>query len=115
MEIEQGRVPSGLFPAGPPRPTYREPHPVRLGSVVAAIGAGGAWLVLFTLLGTGLAGRTWWLFVAGLLSWAAALVLARYGDRGVAVGLALITGLGWTVAAGVVTLYWVVTTDWPLW
>lgn len=115
MDIEPGRLPSGLFPTGPPRPTYREPHPVRLASLLVGLAAGGAWLVLFTLLGDGIASRVWWVVVAGLLNWIAALVLARYGDRGAAVGLALVTGLGWAVAAGAVTLYWVVTVDWPLW
>lgn len=108
--------PSGLFPTGPPRPTYREPHPVRAGGVLAGLAGGAAWLLLFTRLGSGsLASYVWWAVAAGGVAWLVAFGLARYGDRGVAVGVALATGAGWTVAGGAVTLSWVITGDWPLW
>jgi uncharacterized membrane protein YccC len=106
---------SGLFPAGPPRPTYREPHPVRARGVLAGLGAGAGWLLLFMLLGNDLPGRVWWTVGAGGAAWLAALALVRYGDRGVAVGVAAVTGLGWTVAGGAVAVHWGVTGDWPLW
>jgi hypothetical protein len=94
---------------------YREPHPARTGAVFAGAGAAACWLLLFGLLGSGLPSRVWWVLAAGCASWLVALALARFGDRGVAAGVALATGLGWAVAGGVVALYWVVTTDWPLW
>lgn len=109
------QAPSGLFPSGPPRPTYREPHPVRTGAVLAGTAGGGAWLALFALLGDDLPSRVWWTVAAGALAWLAALVLVRYGDRGAAAGVAVAVGCAWTVAAAAVTLSWSVTGDWPLW
>lgn len=108
-------APSGLFPTGPPRPTYREPHPVRARGVLAGAAAGTAWMVLFGLLGSDLRSYLWWLIGAGAVAWLVALGLARYGDRGVAVGTTLAAGAGWTVAGGLVALYWSVTGDFPLW
>jgi hypothetical protein len=108
--------PSGLFPTGrPPRPAYREPHPVRTGAVIAGLAAGTGWLLLFALLGGDLRGRIWWVVAAGALAWLVALVLARYGDRGVAVGVTIAVGAGWTVTAGLVALYLTVTGNFPLW
>ncbi|MFF0172315.1 hypothetical protein ACWD6L_14205 [Micromonospora profundi] len=110
------RTPSGLFPAGPPtRPTYREPHPVTGGGVAAGGGMAAAWLLLFGLLGTDLATYVWWTVFAGLLAWATALVLVRYGDRGVGTGVAIVTAGGWSIAAAVVAVRWAGTGDWPLW
>lgn len=111
----QATGPSGLFPSGPPRRTYREPHPVRPLPVLAGFGAAAAWILLFGAVGGGLAARGWWTVGAGGVAWAAALVLARYGDRGVAVGVALAGGAGWTVVVGMVALYWMATGDFPLW
>ncbi len=107
--------PSGLFPSGPPRPRYREPHPVRPAGVLAGVAAGGSWMVLFPLLGTGVRSQVWWTVAAGLAAWLAAWTLARYGDRGVAVGVALSIATGWAGAAAAVVLHWSVTGDWPLW
>lgn len=114
-EQGQTRVPSGLFPAGPPRRTYREPHPVRPPAVLAGAGAGAVWLGLFALLGSDLRSHLWWVAAAGAVAWVAALALGWYGDRGVAVGLALVTGVVWAVAGGLVAASWLVTADWPLW
>ncbi|WP_233604665.1 hypothetical protein [Micromonospora sp. HM5-17] len=111
--------PSGLFPSGPPprpaRPTYREPHPVRLGAVAA--GAGGAllWLLTFGLLAHDLRGYLWWTLLAGTVAWLVALVLTWRGDRGVAVGVATVVAVGWTVAAILLALRWRSSGDWPLW
>jgi hypothetical protein len=107
--------PSGLFPTGPPRASYREPHPVRAGGLLAGLAGGAGWLLLFTLLGSGLPSRVWWAVAAGGVAWLVAVGLARSGDRGVAVGVALATGAGWAVAAGLVALSWAITGDWPLW
>jgi hypothetical protein len=107
--------PSGLFPAGPPRPRFTEPHPVRTAGVVAGLAAGAVWMALFALLGSGVRSHVWWTVVAGAVAWLTAWTLARYGDRGAAVGVALAVGAGWTGAAGVVALYWSVTGAWPLW
>jgi hypothetical protein len=97
-------APSGLFPSGPPRrPTYREPHPIRSGAVAAGAAGGAAWLLLFGLLGQGLVGYLW------------ALVLAVAGDRGVAVGIAMVTSVGWGIAATASAVRWAATGDWPLW
>lgn len=111
-----GRIPSGLFPAGPPsRPTYREPHPVTGGGVAAGGGSAATWLLLFGLLGTDVTSYAWWTVVAGLLAWTTALVLVRYGDRGVATGVAIVTAGGWSIAAAVVAVRWATSGDWPLW
>lgn len=88
---------------------------MRAAGVLAGFGAGGAWLALFALIGGDLRGHLWWLVAAGLVAWLAAVGLARYGDRGAAVGVALATGAGWTVTGGVVALSWALTADWPLW
>lgn len=109
------RTPSGLFPSGPPRPTYREPHPVRAGALTAGLGAGAAWLLFLGLLGSDLRGYVWWTLMAGLLAWATAWGLARLGDRGVAAGVAITTGIAWAIAAAVIAVRWGTTGDWPLW
>jgi hypothetical protein len=107
--------PSGLFPTGPPRPTYREPHPVRGGAVAAGLGAGALWMLFFGLLGGGLRAYAWWSVFAGALAWLVALALARYGDRGVAIGVAIVTGFGLSVVAIALALRWGTSGDWPLW
>jgi hypothetical protein len=88
---------------------------VRSGRVLAGFAAGAGWTALFALLGSDLASHVWWTAVAGAAAWLAALALARYGDRGAAVGLAVAVAVAWVAGAGTVTLYWSVTGDWPLW
>jgi hypothetical protein len=44
-----------------------------------------------------------------------AAILTLFGDRAVAVGVALVAGLGLSVAAGFVAVRWITTNDWPLW
>lgn len=107
--------PSGLFPTGPPRRTYREPHPVRSRAVLLGLAAGAGWLLLFALLGSDLPSRVWWVVGAGAAAWSVAFWLARYGDRGAAVGVALAIGAGWTVVGGSVVVSWAANGDWPLW
>jgi hypothetical protein len=103
------------MPGGPVRPSYREPHPVGAGGLFAGLGAGGAWLALFGALGRDLNGYAWWTVLAAVTAWAVAVVLARLGDRGAAVGVAISAGIGWAVAAGYVVTRWIDTNDWPMW
>jgi hypothetical protein len=110
----EARAPSGLFPSGPHRPAYREPHPVRGGAVLTGAGLGAAWLLLSGLLSTSGASYLWLTLGACVAAWLSALVLARFGDRGVAVGLALSAGLGLAIAFVLVLQRWF-TTGWPLW
>lgn len=108
------RSPSGLFPSGPPRPTYREPHPVRGAAVAIGAGAGALWMLLFGLVASSVRGYAWWTISAGIAAWLAALVLARFGDRGVAVGVAASAGLGAAIAGSVVFAQFV-GGHWVLW
>lgn len=108
------RAPSGLFP-GPSRPTYREPHPVNAGPLLAGVGAGVAWLSLFGALGRDLAGYAWWTILAAVSAWVVALIMTLIGDRGAAVGVALASGLGLSIAMAFVGARWITTQDWPLW
>lgn len=110
-----GTTPSGLFPSAPPRPTYREPHPVRALSVLSGMAAAGVWVILFALLGHSLAARAWWTICAGAVAALAAVALARDGDRGVAVGVAVTVAVALATVAGTVAWRWSVTAEWPLW
>jgi hypothetical protein len=107
--------PSGLFPSGPPRRAYREPHPVRVAPLFIGIAAGTGWILLVAALGGAPRAHAWWTVGASTAAWAAALALARYGNRGVAVGVALAGGAGWTAVVSLVALYWMATGDFPLW
>lgn len=108
-------APSGLFPSSaPPRPTYREPHPVRLGEVTLGGAAGTLWMMLIGLLSSGARGYVWWTISAGILAWGSALALARWGMRGIATGVALTSGLGVSIAFVVVIQHWAVG-HWLLW
>lgn len=105
--------PSGLFPSSP-RPAYREPHPVRIGAVLAGAGVAAIWLLLFGLLGRSAQSYVWLTVLASAAACLAALALARFGDRGVAVGVALATSVGLGIAVVLVVQRWA-TTGWPLW
>jgi len=107
--------PSGLFPSTRTRPTYREPHAVRGGAVAAGAGAGAVWLLAFGVVDSTVNGYVYWTLLAGAIGWLVALVLAKVGDRGVAVGISVATALGWSIAAVVVGVTWVTRGDWPLW
>lgn len=111
----QMRPPSGLFPGLPPRPVYREPYPVRSGPVLAGLASAVLWFVLFGSLGRDLASYAWWTIVAGITAWAVSIALAVFGDRGVAVGIALASGFGLSIAMGLVADRWITTYNWPLW
>jgi hypothetical protein len=109
------RPPAGPFVGLPPRPIYREPHPVRTGPLFAGLGAGVVWFALFGSLAHDLAAYGWWTIVAAITAWLVALVLALIGDRGVAVGVAIASGLGLSIAMVFVTARWITTLNWPLW
>ncbi|GAA2388419.1 hypothetical protein Cme02nite_23440 [Catellatospora methionotrophica] len=96
------------------RPTLREPHPVRPWAVVAGALGAGVWLLSFGMFGVTLGGYVGWTVLAGLLAWLAALALIRYGDRGVAAGVAAATGVAWTAAALSVIAEWIRRGAWPL-
>ncbi|GIF11285.1 hypothetical protein [Actinoplanes teichomyceticus] len=107
--------PPALPPGLPPRPVYRESHPIGVGPVLSGLAAGTLWLVLFGSLGHDLASYAWWTILAAAVAWLAALVLTLVGDRGVALGVACVSGLGLSIALGFVTARWVGTFDFPLW
>jgi hypothetical protein len=115
----QGYTPSGLFPTSPPpphsHPTYREPHPARVGSVFAGASATALWLLIFGLLGRDLRGYVLWTLLAGGVAWLVALVLTMRGDRGVGAGVALAGAIGWAIAAAALAVRWSSSADWPLW
>jgi hypothetical protein len=107
--------PGPVFSGLPPRPVYREPHPVTAGPVVSGLGAATVWFALFGSLGSDLGSYVWWTLGAALVAWAVAVVLTILGDRGVAVGVAVAGGIALSVAMLAVALRWAATQDWPLW
>jgi hypothetical protein len=108
-------VPSGLFPGQQLRPVYREPHPINPGALFSGMGAAVVWFGLFAALARTLATYAWWTLVAAVTAWAVAAVLSVVGDRGVAVGVALVSGFGLAIAGGLVAADWITTSDWPMW
>ncbi|GAA1797843.1 hypothetical protein GCM10009682_19380 [Luedemannella flava] len=112
--MDRSRTPSGLFPSGPLRPAFREPHPVRVGAVLAGAGATAGWLLVSALLATSPRSFVWLVLGAAILAWLVAVLLTFVGDRGVAVGVALSAGAGVAIAIGLVVARWV-TTGWFLW
>ena len=107
--------PSGLFPGPPPRPVYREEHPITAAPLMAGIGSTLLWLALFGALARDLAGYAWWTLIATVTAWAVAAVLTVLGDRGVATGIAITAGFGLSVASTFVAMRWITTDNWPLW
>ncbi|MGH3738594.1 MAG: hypothetical protein ACRDT6_23765 [Micromonosporaceae bacterium] len=99
----------------PRRPTYREPHPVRIGPVWAGIGATLVWFLFFGLLGWNARSYVWSTLTAAVLAFLAAGLLHRYGDRGVAVGIAVTSAVPVSVAALVVGIRHFAGGDWILW
>ena len=73
-----------------------------------------AWLLAFGLLATSVGAYVWLTLVASLAASTCAVVLALRGDRGAAVGVALMTALGLAIATVVVIQRWA-TSGWPLW
>jgi len=112
--VVQNRSPSGLFPAGPHGPTFREPHPARSWPAVIGAGATSVWLLLMGLLARSVASFFWLTIVAVLLASAVAVVLVRAGDRGAAVGVGVVAGLGACIAATTVIVRLIIV-GWPVW
>ncbi|MBB5871172.1 hypothetical protein F4553_004551 [Allocatelliglobosispora scoriae] len=115
MSLQVRRTPSGLLPMGPRRPTLREPTPVRSWAILAGLVGGGVWLLAFGQIAGDLAGYAWWTLVGGLLAWVAAIVLARFGDRGAAAGISLAVAIGWSTTAVAIVATWANSGDWPMW
>jgi hypothetical protein len=101
-----------LFPA---RPVYREPHPIGAVPLLTGMGATLIWFALFGSIGRDLFSYAWWSVAAAVSAWLVALVLTLLGDRGVAVGVAIVSGIGLSVAMGLVANRWITTNDWPMW
>lgn len=112
--------------APPPRsvrPHWREPHPVRVGPVAAGSALCGLWVLVWLLAyakGTGEAlptgaGFAWVTLAASTIGAVAAALLARYGDRGAAVGVAAVAGTAAGVTGLSCELYLLLTGDWILW
>ena len=53
--------------------------------------------------------------VLAITAWVVSIVLAVFGDRGVAVGIALVSGFGLSIAMAFVAGRWITTDNWPLW
>jgi hypothetical protein len=82
--------------------------------VAAGFGAGALWMLLFGLVASTAREYSWWTISAALAGWLAALGLARFGDRGVAVGVAVASGLGAAIAGSVVFAQFI-GGHWALW
>ncbi|MGH3646012.1 MAG: hypothetical protein ACRDTM_02370 [Micromonosporaceae bacterium] len=98
----------------PARPTYREPHPIRTLPVAAGIGTTTVWFLFFGLLGWNARSYAWSTIVAGVLAFLVAAALNRYGDRGVALGVAVTSAIGVSIAGLVVGIAHY-GGDWILW
>jgi len=85
-----------------------------MGAVLVGAGVTAAWLLLFGLVGSSARGYVWMTLAASVVGWIVAVVLARFGDRGVAVGVAISTGIGVAIAFTLVVARWA-TSGWPLW
>ncbi|MEV8509299.1 hypothetical protein AB0368_31305 [Actinoplanes sp. NPDC051475] len=106
---------SPALPRLPPRPVYREPHPIRTAPLLSGLGAASLWFALFGSIGRELLSYAWWTVAAAISAWLVAGFLSLFGDRGAAVGVALASGLGLSIAASIVGARWITTSDWPLW
>lgn len=85
-----------------------------MGAVFVGGAATAAWLLLVGLLSTSIAAYLWLTLAATLPAWVTSAVLLKFGDRGVAAGVAGATGLGLGVIFVVIIQQWV-TVGWPLW
>ncbi|MBX6358430.1 MAG: hypothetical protein IRZ05_21585, partial [Micromonosporaceae bacterium] len=88
---------------------------VRGTAVAAGLSVAALWMLVFGLLAGGLRGYAWLSLFAGAVAWLVSLGLARFGDRGVAVGVAISTGLAMSITAVAVAVHWANSGDWPLW
>ena len=109
-----GMVSPAPFPE-PHRPVFREPHPIGAAATLAGIGGALLWFALFGALGRDLASYAWWTIVAAITAWIVAGLLTLLGDRGVATGVALTSGVALSIATCFVAMRWMSTGNWPLW
>lgn len=84
------------------------------GHVVLGFVVGLLWMALIGAQAISFRGYGWATLVGGLIAGAVAGALVRFGDRGVAVGVAGASGLGIAVAAVMVIVRWS-SSGWPLW
>ena len=96
------------------RPVYREPLPIRGARVWAGAGLGVLWMLLFGAQASSARAYAWLTIVAAVIAWCAIAVLAKFGDRGAAVGAAAATGLGLSIAGLVVGIQ-ALGGHWLLW
>jgi hypothetical protein len=96
------------------RPAYREPLPVVGGKVAVGALFGAMWMLLFALLASGVRGYLWLSLSAGVAVAVASVVLVKFGDRGVAVGAAIASAFGVSVAMLVLILR-AYAGEWLLW
>jgi hypothetical protein len=87
------------------RPVYREPFPVRGKAFLAGLGAAAVWFGMFAAVSWSARSYAWTAVIAGVLAALAAVVLTRFGDRGVAVGVMIATAVGLGIAGIVVAAY----------
>jgi hypothetical protein len=102
------------LPRAPERPVYREPLPVRSGRVWAGAGVAALWMLLFGLQASTIRMYAWITIVVAAIALGVAALLARFGDRGVAVGVAITSGIGLAVA-GLFGAFQAFSGHWILW
>ncbi|MEV0651124.1 hypothetical protein AB0I28_38305 [Phytomonospora sp. NPDC050363] len=107
-------TPSFTWTPEPPRPQYRESLRVGPAGIWSGAGVACLWFLITGLLATTLPVYVWVTAVAALVAWLAAFLLARYGDRGAAAGVAAVSGMALGVAGLVVELN-ALQGDWILW
>ncbi|WP_157930501.1 hypothetical protein [Glycomyces xiaoerkulensis] len=106
----------GAPPIRPGRPRWREPHQVRVGAVAAGSSLTALWVLLWLLaFARSGAGFAWVTLTASTIATVVAVILAHYGDRGVAVGVSAVAGTAAGVTGLSVELYFLLTGDWILW
>lgn len=101
-------------PIRPARPTYEETHRI----TPAGVGGGAAvavlWFLVTALLGVDLASTMWVMLIASLFAFAASWLLASYGDRGAATGVAAVAGAA-SALVGLVVEWHAFGGTWILW
>jgi hypothetical protein len=68
--------------------------PVTGGKVAIGLGIGALWMLMFGVQANTARAYGWLTIVAAVLAWAVCFVLAKFGDRGIAVGAAAAAGIG---------------------
>lgn len=98
------------------RPIYREIHQVRASMVLAGSAGAAVWFLVWLLaFARSAPSFTWVTLIASIIASVAAALLFRYGDRGVATGVAGVTGACLAIAGLVVELHYVMSGSWIMW